>query len=517
MSFAVNKRKDIVLIVLDTQRANRLSCYGYPRTTSPHLDEFAANSTLFVRAIAPAQWTIPTHASIFTGLTPSQHTMLQMDSVLPADILTLAQRLQAEGYNTFGISNNPLIGTIGNGLERGFSYMKNYNFWGSGLLNFQLNRSRSSGSRSDIVKEHVKFIIAEALGYSNQTFLNRLKFFVPFLWEGFLALRNKTKFEVTRQSLADASKLLLGSQGGNSSPTFMFINLMGTHVPYAPLRSAVNKFSSKIANQKQFYSMRRRANQVQVDVNNWVDCSSLSAIDLEALNIFYDAEVYTQDLLLGEFFAILKSHGKLDETCIIIVGDHGDHLGEKQRINHAFGVYQELVHVPLIIRDPEGVLVPGSIYNSFVSTTQLFHTILDVAGIASLDELKSSLRRDEGCKRLSGEESVGVFAQGYPLDWALDRLEKGRASYGSNRLPHFAVYEDDLKLIAVGDETHLFRLDVDPEENYDLSAQLPEAVVRLEKYLNLFLSENLPVAKIRTLDLEDSVIVKHLRALGYLE
>ncbi len=507
----VNKRTNIVLIVLDTQRAHRLSCYGYSQTTSPHLDEFAAKSTLFARAIAPAQWTIPTHASIFTGLTPSQHTMLQMDSVLPAEISTLAQRLQIEGFNTIGISNNPLIGTMGNGLERGFSKMKNYNFWGSSLLNFQLNRSHRSGPQRNTFKGSLKFIAAEALGYSNQTFLNRLKLFFPLLWESFLSLKSKTKFDVTRRSLADAAKLLLSEWDKNSKPIFMFINLMGTHVPYAPPRWAVKKFSSKIANQKQFYSMRRRANQIQVDVNNWVDCSSLSSVDLEALNIFYDAEVFTQDLLLGEFFALLQSHRKLDEMFIVIVGDHGDHLGEKQQVNHAFGVYKELVHVPLIIRDPQGVLVPGSINDSLVSTKQLFHTILDVADVATLEEFDGSLRREQKLK------SEGVFAQGYPLDWGLNRLKNALASYESSRLPHFAIYEDDFKLIKVGDEAHLFRLDVDPEEKNDLSAQNPEVVKHLGKSLSHFISENVPFAENKTLDFEDAVIVGHLRALGYLE
>ncbi|PSB57040.1 sulfatase, partial [filamentous cyanobacterium CCP1] len=65
------QRPDILFLVLDTQRADRLSCYGYDAPTSPHLDAFAAKATLFQRAIAPAQWTIPSHASMFTGVYPS--------------------------------------------------------------------------------------------------------------------------------------------------------------------------------------------------------------------------------------------------------------------------------------------------------------------------------------------------------------------------------------------------------------------------------------------------------------
>ena len=515
--FSMNKKKDIILIVLDTQRANRLSCYGYSQTTTPQLDQFAERSTLFLRAIAPAQWTIPTHASIFTGLVPSQHTMLQMDSILPVEIQTLAQRLEKEGFKTIGISNNPLIGTMGNGLERGFSYMKNYNFWGAGLLNFRLNHHQITLQPSDVIKENLKFIAAESLGYSEQTILSKLKSFMPFLWEAFLSLRRKTKFDVTRQSLVDAAQLLLNKREKDDKPTFMFINLMGTHVPYAPPRWAVNKFSSMISNQRQFFDLRRRVNQIQVDVNNWVDCSSLSSMDAEALNVFYDAEVFTQDLLLGEFFSLLESHGKLDEAFVIVVGDHGDHLGEKQQINHAFGVYEELVHVPLIIRDPQGVLKQGSKHKALVSTTQLFNTILEVAGAASSDEITGSLRQAKDFQHLSEEKRESVFAQGYPLEWALRRLKKGRSEDEGKALPHFAVYEDKFKLISAGDRLSLFDLTADSEENMDLLVQFPDVAIRLEKSLDRFLSANVPVAQNTTLDYEDSVIVEHLRALGYLE
>ncbi|MEM8545702.1 MAG: sulfatase-like hydrolase/transferase, partial [Cyanobacteria bacterium P01_H01_bin.119] len=130
-------RPDVLFLVLDTQRADRLSCYGYDKPTSPHLDAFAADATLFKSAIAPAQWTVPSHASMFTGRYPSEHGVLQSYSVLPPEVPTLAQRLSQGGYYTAGFCNNPLVGVINNGLRRGFYSFLNY----SGLMTSRPNQA----------------------------------------------------------------------------------------------------------------------------------------------------------------------------------------------------------------------------------------------------------------------------------------------------------------------------------------------------------------------------------------
>lgn len=91
----MKRQPDIVFLVLDTQRLDRLSCYGYPLETSPHLDAFAADATRFTNAFAAAQWTIPSHSSMFTGLYPTAHTTVQSSSRLPDSIPTLAERLRA--------------------------------------------------------------------------------------------------------------------------------------------------------------------------------------------------------------------------------------------------------------------------------------------------------------------------------------------------------------------------------------------------------------------------------------
>src|SRR5258708_19302919 len=108
-SLIVTARPDIVLLVLDTQRVDRLSCYGNQPEISPRIDELAANSTLFRHAVSTAQWTVPSHASMFTGLYPSGHTMFHASSVLPSSLTTLAEPLSNKHYITPSSFNNPLL------------------------------------------------------------------------------------------------------------------------------------------------------------------------------------------------------------------------------------------------------------------------------------------------------------------------------------------------------------------------------------------------------------------------
>ena len=117
---------NILFIVLDTQRRDRLSLYGYGRETSPHLDAFARDAAIFERGIAPAQWTIPSHVSMFTGLYPSVHQVTQGSDQISGMHPTLPEILHGAGYHTVGFCNNPLVGVLNNGLQRGFDQFYNY-------------------------------------------------------------------------------------------------------------------------------------------------------------------------------------------------------------------------------------------------------------------------------------------------------------------------------------------------------------------------------------------------------
>ena len=112
-------RPNVVLIVIDTVRADRLSGYGYDRPTTPHIDALGERGVRFSNAFSTSSWTLPAHASLFTGLFPIEHGATQERTRLEAGASTLAEILGAHGYATFAASDNPLVGP-GTGLDRGF-------------------------------------------------------------------------------------------------------------------------------------------------------------------------------------------------------------------------------------------------------------------------------------------------------------------------------------------------------------------------------------------------------------
>lgn len=130
---------NIVVIVMDTARRDRLSCYGYPRATSPRLDGLADESTIFTRAYSTSSWTSPAHASLFTGLYPASHAVTQEHWRMNQDLVTLAEVLSEHGYDTIGIIENAIL-SAEHGFAQGFS-----EYHVTARLQRFLDRARSLG------------------------------------------------------------------------------------------------------------------------------------------------------------------------------------------------------------------------------------------------------------------------------------------------------------------------------------------------------------------------------------
>src|SRR5262245_35673895 len=121
-----DRPRNAILISIDTLRPDHLSCYGYPRATSPHLDRIAGAGVRFTDVTAAAPWTLPSHASMLTGLYPSRHGVKSHETRLPAETVTLAEEFQAAGFQTFAVVNSHNLGApqfqLGQGFER-FEYV----------------------------------------------------------------------------------------------------------------------------------------------------------------------------------------------------------------------------------------------------------------------------------------------------------------------------------------------------------------------------------------------------------
>ena len=511
-------KPNILLIILDTLRRDRLSLYGHMRQTSPALDAFAARATVFDRAVAPAQWTVPAHGSLFTGLYPGGHGLTQGYHQLSGLHPTLAEILRAGGYETVGFCNNPLVGVLDNGLQRGFDHFYNY---AGAAVNRPVDGQRSLVRRS-LSRRWRRFALPTQNRFANSDWLFRVSMnplLVP-LWTRFVNYTGHTENSVT-----DLIHCWQGHHaGGAQKPLFAFLNLMGAHLPYRPPQAYLDRIAPKTS--RPAYRFMSRFN---AEAARWASPTIPPLADWEqqTLHDFYDAEIRYQDEQLGRLLAALEQSGTLDNTLVIIAADHGESHGDHQYFGHSFVVYQELVHVPLVIRYPER-LPAGKRVQTNVSTRRIFHTALEAAGIQPpLDEADpnaniTGLSLARATNGAVDTEGGIAFSEAFPPTTFLNVIEHRQPKLIDTlnlRQVRRGVYDGAHKLVMVGTESEgLFDVARDPAEQQNVAAQHPDIVQRLQGRLAAFVQtsaeqhhENGHFG-----DVDDSIL-DNLKALGYIE
>jgi uncharacterized sulfatase len=520
---------DIIFIVLDTQRADRLGCYGHARDITPNLDKFAAEGALFEQAISPAQWTIPSHASLFTGLYPTTHQVLQSSQSLSPDSPHLAEVLSSAGYETIGFCNNPLVGVLNNGYKRGFQTFYNY---GGAFPSLPQSSSHLPWPLNQLTSAYTQFLrrisypIQNFFGRSDLAFRISLNAWLTPLWSKMANFKGQNA-----RSVQDIVHLLAQREGQKQGkPLFLFLNLMETHLPFWPPGEFVDKVAPYMLENKEAQAIMGQWNR---EAYRWAAplAQPIAELESQVLNDMYDAEVAYQDDYLGKLFAALNGRSRHNNTLTVIVSDHGDGLGEHNYFGHAFTAYQELVHVPLIVHWPQQI-EPGRV-DTPVSTRRVYHTMLEAIGrlpqhphLNPTDIHNLTLRHT-----IAGRdpENGTAFSEVYPPLNFVRAIESRQphllAHYRCLSLRRAIVKQEEgattFKLIQVDDEPdELFDLQVDPLEMEDLQGERPSLTPILNQELNQIATkvkiQREHLAAGDTIEMDDSLL-QQLRGLGYIE
>ncbi len=424
---------NVLLIILDTVRAQSLSLYGYDRPTTPNLERLAKRGVVFDRALAPAPWTLPSHASLFTG---RWHHELSTDWQTPLDGAdsTLAEVLSAHGYVTGGFVANLVFCTEFFGLNRGFLHYEDYptslkmiaeNSWLSRRI---VQRIRSEPGR----------------------------------------LAHKTAGQVNRAFLKWISRV-------DDRPFFAFLNYMDAHEPYKP----PEPFNLRFAERQPMHSLRHEGYEYSVD-------------ELQELRSAYDGAIAYIDHEIGLLLDELEQRGLLDNTVLIITSDHGEEFGEHRVVGHSHSLYLPSLLVPLVIVYPERV--PAGIRLS--DPVSLRHIAATVADLVSLPVWSSfpgtsltTLWKDADDQPALATEPVLsqlTVKEWKPPDW-----------YPIARGPMHSLVSGTLHYIRGGDgREELYDIDNDPWETTDLSptAEGRRMLVDLRESLERYLSAD-PIAQ----------------------
>ena len=341
---------NVLFIVLDTVRKDHLSVYGYDEPTTPTLERFAEEAAVFEHAVAPAPWTLPVHASLFTGLYPSEHEATQEDPYLDG-ATTLAESLSAAGYDTACYSSNAWITSYTN-LTAGFDDHDNFfQIMPSQLLSGPLATLWKTMNDSDTLRGFADLLVK--MGNTAHEF---------FAKEGGGDSKTPGIVDRVQEFVAEAED--------DGQEWFTFVNLMDAHLPYHPPEEFAEEFapgvdSTEVCQNSKEYNCGAR----DIDDDEWEDIVGL-----------YDAEIAHIDHHLGRLFDWLRETDRWEDTMVVVCADHGELHGEHDLYGHEFCIYDPLVNVPLLVKGP-GLDGGERDEETQVELQDLYHTVLDYAGV----------------------------------------------------------------------------------------------------------------------------------------
>ena len=310
---------NVILISVDTLRADHLGCYGYPKPTTPRIDAFRRDAALFEQAIAHSPSTLPSHASIFTSLLPSHHGASVANSFgVDPEAITLTEILKAEGYATAsfngGIQLDPIYG-----LDRGFDVYA---------------AARPSVASADLLVDPV-----DMFDHAVDETINWIE--TPNRHERF----------------------------------FLFLHTYELHHPYTPKPEALESIGAEYDGSLPkdiSVDLLVRINDGDVELDNG---------DLEHIISAYDAELRSVDTAFGRLIDFLREEELYDNTIIVFTSDHGEEFGERGFVGwHSHTLYDELLRVPLLLKLP-GAVHAGASADEQVRGIDIAPTILAALGL----------------------------------------------------------------------------------------------------------------------------------------
>jgi len=484
----MHDRPNVVLLVLDTTRARDVD----PRT-APELSRLADRGTRCTRAFAAAPWTLPSHASLFTGLSPSNHGTHAGHERLRDGPPTMAECFRAAGYETAGISNNTWI-SVESGFGRGFDTFRQA--WQ------YLQSSAALGELVEVTDRSRLRAVAEALVDGNPA-VNAANALYRLL------VRDRTGGDKGAARTTEWIRGWLAERDG-TAPFFLFANYLEPHLEYRPPERLAARFLPGGV------SYAEATNVPQAPWAYLAGDVSLSEREFEILAGLYRAEIAYLDEQVEAVRAALVEAGEWENSVVVVTGDHGENVGEHGLMDHQYCLYDTLLHVPLVLHG--GAFAGGGDLDRLVSLTDLFPTLLDAAGI---DGPTAGIQGRSFHPDAGAAPRDHVFAEYVTPQPSMAALDEHVGD-----LPD-SVYRYDRSLRAVRSERYklvrgsdgsrrLYRVGDDADETRDVADARPERAADLEATLDRWLEsfeqsdagESVPMSGERRTQLE---------RLGYLQ
>jgi arylsulfatase A-like enzyme len=423
--------KYILLITVDTLRADAVSCYNPGTNLTPNIDTFAKQSILFENALTNSPWTLPAIASMMTGMPPSVHQATRHHARITGKLPTLAGELKKAGYYTAAIGINPTL-TKQTNISNGFIY---YDFYPK----FSTGRSVGAKIRKHLSQyipdEKVTNVSAEGLVIDFGSF-------------------------ISTDGLTDLSIQWLSKNKDKS--VFFWIHYFDPHVPYAPPARWLQGHEKKLVPHIGYNFDRPDDLLTGVFVP--------TQKEREWIKELYNGEVRYVDHNLGRLFAALKQMGIYDQSLIIVTSDHGEEFWEHGAYYHGHSLYNELVSIPLIIKLP-GNAAPKRVETT-VSLQNLMPFILDYCKIKGH---RQKVYNQSLLPLITGKTGINAFEPQPVVSSAM--------RYGEEKE---TLYFEGLKYIRteMSRQEELYNTTADPQEKNSIAEDFPGKIKQAIELLN---------------------------------
>ncbi len=403
---------NVVLIVLDSVRADHLSCYGHERPTTPNIDRVAEGGIRFDRAYTASCWTLPSHASLFTGLYPSRHRTDFDTQTLTEGIDTCASFLSARGYRTASFSCNAFVSRHTD-LARGF----------------------------DVAAD------VEGLAGGGRSFMGRaVRAAHRAVRRGLQKDRGAARaWKMARQWLSENA----------DEPFFLFMNYMDCHLPYRLAPDRLHHFVDP--------ARREAVSRIPMDpFGAMAGEHRYEADEIEDLRTLYDGALRYLDGMVGALDDHLSALGRDQDTLLLITSDHGESFGEHGLFDHQYGLYEPLVRVPLVARGPD--LDRGRAEEGLAQLVDVFPSIAALLGH----------RGPVGDPAASGTLFHGPGRDFAASEYLVPNVAAIQRRFPGTDTSRFesairAIRDERFKCIVRRDgRTELYDLDADPDELHNL-------------------------------------------------
>lgn len=445
---------NLLLIVIDTLRADRLGCHG-ANVSTPTIDGLAAGGVRFDRAYCHIPVTLPSHVSMFTSTYPHEGGPLNNGQPVSAEKTLLAEMLAQRGYRTLGI---PSLGTLAMGIDQGMETFLDPQF------PFLYEVAETTNDRLFSVGG------LSSLGSPFFLFLHYADPHAPYhahgAWTHPVEIRLDGELLAT-PNVADETRIRLRAPLPAGRHVLSFAGQRGFQIVklfFSPEECDVQPLSGVEPRGEGWIGWVEGTGELAIDSRVTSGRPVRFTVfvedgqDRDQLRAAYDAEVAHVDAQLGQALARLEELGLLDNTAVVLTSDHGESLGEHGHVGHIHQLYEPLLRVPLILRYP-GQLPRGAVLDSTVRHIDLLPTI---AELLQLDSVPGQ-RGTSLLPMVRGEE-------------AGDRPLLAMTFRDEARSDKAALLEGRVKLIADLDtgQQELYDLTVDPQELHDLSGERPE-------------------------------------------